>query len=340
MTERRPEMNRPTLVVPDAPQEDAPPPQVLRPPSVVLGGRYQLGQVLGSGAQATVYRARDLMLGVDRAVKVLGGDPSAQRSTLLRRLRQEAHVMARLAHPHLLHVVDVGHDQQLDYVVMQLCEGGSLQERLDRDGPMPVESAVRAMIGVLDALGTAHRAGIVHRDVKPLNLLLDADGRVMLSDFGIALLIGDDSRRTRAGSSMGSFAYMPPEQRLDARSVGPAADLYAAGSTLYALVTGDNPIDLFTAPRDSSRWLAVPEPLRATLYRATRHDPEARHPSAEAFSAELAQVLLLAPAGVAPQVDEPVRQRRAWGALATLAAVALALTAAVWWTSGELPAPE
>ena len=253
----------------------------------LLAGRYLLGEELGRGGQAVVYRAHDRTLGVDRAIKVLGIDATGHAS-LLRRLRTEARAMAGLEHPNILAVFDFGRDAESDFIVMQLAEGGSLEDRLEHRGPLQPGLAVRYMVQVLSALGAAHAAGIVHRDVKPGNVLLDADDRVLLADFGVALLGGNAAeRRTAAGTPMGSFWFMPPEQRIDASAVGVVADLYAVGSTLYALVTGENPVDLFTAPRDSYRWERCPEPLRDVLFRATRPDPAERFKTARQMAMAL-----------------------------------------------------
>lgn len=257
----------------------------------VGGGRYVLIAPLGEGGTATVYRAVDRALGVERAVKVLSAD-LAPGAELRRRLLDEARVMARLEHRHILPIYDVGSDDGRAFVVMALAPSGSLHDRLVRDGPFSPEYAVARMIEVLDALGAAHEAGIVHRDVKPANILLGAEGDALLADFGIALLTTDEGERlTRTDVAMGSFSYMPPEQRIDARSVGPAADLYAAGATLYTLVTNMSPVDLFLAERTSPRWSPVAPALRALIARATRLLPGERYPTAAAFADALRAVL-------------------------------------------------
>ncbi|MEZ4239879.1 MAG: serine/threonine-protein kinase, partial [Myxococcota bacterium] len=173
-------------------------------PATLAGGRYVLGEPLGQGGSAVVVRARDERLGVDRAVKILAQVPDSVRATMRRRLQAEARTMARLHHPHVLTVHDVGRDGDLDYVVMDFAPGGSVGDALDRRGWLPVDEAVDDVVQVLSALEAAHAAGVVHRDVKPGNLLLDAAGRVLLADFGVALIAGED-RRTRAGAAIGSF---------------------------------------------------------------------------------------------------------------------------------------
>lgn len=238
---------------------------------------------------ARVFRARDTSLEVDRAVKLIPATGDRVRA-LARRLAVEARAMARLDHPNILAVYDIGEGEQGHWVVMDLA-AVSLGDRLDVGGPMAPAEATLHIAQILDALESAHQRGIIHRDVKPSNILLDNNNRPLLADFGIALLQDDDRRYTRTGSTMGSVAYMAPEQRLDARTVDRRADVYAAASTLYHLVTGATPVDLFTAPDNSPRWHDVPAPLRPALSRATRLDPEERFPTAADFASALRAVI-------------------------------------------------
>ncbi|MES2640119.1 MAG: serine/threonine-protein kinase [Myxococcota bacterium] len=270
-----------------------------------LAGRYRLGDVLGTGGTSTVYRATDTTLGVERAVKVLRGEGEgvdAQRA----RLRAEARAMARVTHPNILRVYDVGTDEGQDFFVMELADGGTLQDRVDAEGPLSPLVVCRYALQVLGALAAAHDAGVIHRDVKPQNVLLDRDGVALLADFGIALLAdGRESRHTRVGVAMGSMTYMPPEQRIDARGVGVGADVYATGATLYAVLTGATPVDLFLAPAASARWDDIPAVLRPVLQRATRLAPAGRYPSARDMAAAVvAAMAKLPPGGPAPSVKD------------------------------------
>jgi len=257
-------------------------------PDHLRDGRYELGEPLGMGGMAVVVRAVDTELGVERAIKVLL--PDMARKSVRRRLQNEARAMARLGHPHILSIHDVGRDDDLDWIVMDLATGGSLQDLVGREGPLPLGTAIGLMVQVLSALAAAHAAGIVHRDVKPHNVLLDADGRALLADFGIAMLTEDD-RTTKTGVAMGSMSFMPPEQRLDAARVGPQADLYATGCTLYALLTNDNPVDLFMAGPDSDRWDGVPPPVRAVVQTACAPHPTDRYADAGQMAHALLDVL-------------------------------------------------
>lgn len=252
-------------------------------------GRYVLTRVLGTGATATVWQATDTVLGVQRAIKVLEGRASGTRQ-LRRRLLTEARTMAQLDHPGVLRIYDIGADGEQDFVVMDLIEGGTVGDRVQAEGPLPPALAIDLVIQLLSVLHTAHGRGIVHRDVKPHNLLLIDPHTVLLCDFGIAMLTEDQLRSTRTNIAMGSLAFMAPEQRLDARGVTHTADLYAAGATLYNLVTAANPVDLFTADPDSPRWAGVPDALREVIRRAVRLQAAARHPSAKALALDLLRV--------------------------------------------------
>lgn len=258
-------------------------------PETLDHGRFSVGKVLGQGGMALVVVAHDDELGVDRAVKIL--DVSRPNSaTQRRRLRFEAWTMGRLHHPNILSIHRVGNEGDLDYVVMDLAQGGSLQDALNSSGPLLAATAIQYMIQTLSALAFAHASGVVHRDIKPQNILLDSEGSVLLADFGIAMTAGDD-REGRIGAATGSIAFMPPEQRFDAGGVGPPADLYATGTTLFNLITGENPVDLFLATDRSERWSAVPQPLRPVLRRACAMRPDDRWGSASAMAHALLEVL-------------------------------------------------
>lgn len=225
-----------------------------------------------------MWLVHDLVLNRPAALKLLhpverGADSRRER------LRNEARALAVLDHPHVVRVYDLGEHEGRDYIVMEYLDRGSLADRLVAAGPVPPSEAVSLVIQVLDALAAAHAAGIVHRDVKPGNVLLRADGRAALCDFGIARTEAGGAD-TRTGVALGSIGFMAPEQRIDARNVGPQADLYAAACTLYNLMTADTPVDLYLAPDASPRWDPVPLPLRAVLRRATRSEPSARFQNA------------------------------------------------------------
>ncbi|MGE3911333.1 MAG: protein kinase [Chloroflexota bacterium] len=207
----------------------------------VLGGRYRLGSVLGQGGMAVVYRAEDLMLGRTVAIKILreqlGTEPE-----FLERFGREARAAARLNHPNIILVYDVGQDGLSNYIVMEYVEGEDLREIVRQRGALPAPQVVDLGCQIAAALEYAHRAGLVHRDVKSQNVLLTADGKVKVADFGIAVALGEHSI-TEAGMVVGSVHYMSPEQA-EGRPTTPASDVYSLGILLYELATGELP---FTA---------------------------------------------------------------------------------------------
>lgn len=252
-------------------------------------GRYRLDRVLGEGAAAEVWQAYDTQLRANRAIKVL--HLRAARSESMRiRLRAEARAMAALDHPNVLRVYDIGTDDDVDFVVMELAHG-ALADLLRNDGPIHPDASIRYTLQMLSGLAAAHAVGIVHRDIKPQNILLSGDGNALVADFGIALLATDDDRGTRTGVMMGSVPFMAPEQRLDARSVGPQADVYAVGATLYCMLTAANPVDLFAAQPDSPRWNGVPEAVVPILRKAVAYDRRDRYQDCRAMAMELLEVL-------------------------------------------------
>ncbi|RME21762.1 MAG: serine/threonine protein kinase, partial [Deltaproteobacteria bacterium] len=248
-------------------------------------GRYRLRAVLGEGGMAIVYRAWDRRLEVDRAIKMLLPEMAA-RPRIRARFEAEARTMARLSHPHIVPVHDVDVDGDRVYIVMELLTGGTLWDRVERWGPMPPQAAVDAVLPALSALAHAHAAGVVHRDVKPQNVLLSAQGVVRLTDFGIAR-IEDADTRTRTAAVMGTWTYMPPEQRQSARDVDPRSDLYAVGAMLWALTHGREPPDLFAADLDPGLLADLPPPLAEVIRVATRYRPDDRYPDAREMAAAL-----------------------------------------------------
>ncbi|GAA2601453.1 hypothetical protein GCM10010411_38940 [Actinomadura fulvescens] len=201
----------------------------------VIGGRYRVLAELGRGGMGVVWRAEDTFLGRQVAVKeVLSPSGDAAR-----RAMREARSAARLSHPSVVKVFDVVEEDGRPWVVMEYVEARSLHEVIKQDGPLPPERAARVGRQLLSALDAAHRAGILHRDVKPGNVLLAKGDRAVLTDFGIALMEGD-ATLTRAGGLLGSPAYIAPERFLGERAV-PASDLWALGATLYAATSGRPP---------------------------------------------------------------------------------------------------
>ncbi|MCK6506945.1 serine/threonine protein kinase [Myxococcota bacterium] len=201
-------------------------------------GRYLVGPVLGRGGMATVYAVLDRHLGLVRAAKVM--EMAFLRSEQAReRFQREARTMARLQHPHVLPVHDLVVQPHLCLMVCDLAWHGSLRARLDRAGPLPLSDVVALGQQLLSALHAAHQAGVVHRDVKPSNILLDERGAPRLADFGVVRLpdLGGPTL-TRKGATLGTRAYMAPEQQADATDVDGRADLFALGRTLLKAALG------------------------------------------------------------------------------------------------------
>jgi hypothetical protein len=217
--------------------------RAVRPGDVL--GRYELVDEVGEGGMATVFRARDKELRREVAVKVLFHN-LARRVEVVRRFQREARAAAGLDHPNILKIFDVGggEGEQPPFIVMELIRGHSLLGEIEQHGPMLAELA--ACIGALlaDALGAAHAAGIIHRDVKPANVLIANGGRVLLADFGVARLETEDSLVTKTGALLGTPAYMSPEQATGDTATA-RSDLYSLGAALYQLSTGHLP---FTGP--------------------------------------------------------------------------------------------
>ena len=241
-----------------------------------LPSRYQLADVIGSGSTSRVYRAHDTTLDKPCAVKILKTGSDAK---IAARLVREAKAMASIRHPNILPVYDTGMlTDGRAWIVMELAEE-TLASRIAASGPIPMSRLLLLGIHILEGLQAAHDAGVIHRDVKPQNVLLTQDDRALLGDFGIAAITAMENRDTDVGTSLGTFAYMPPEQRTNARDVGPQADQYAAAATLYQALTAANPVDLFAVPADSERWQGVPKPLGDALRRALSYKPSDRFPS-------------------------------------------------------------
>ena len=257
----------------------------------LAAGRLKLREVLGEGGVGTVYLAYDERLDVERAVKVLANE-RASNQVQRQRFLTEARIQARLRHPNIVEVYDIEDDGTQVYLVMELVAGGSLWDRLKTEGPMPPAEAAAAAAGILRALEQAHALDIVHRDIKPHNILITDRGVPKLADFGVAHLPSDEhSGVTRTGVVMGTWSFMAPEQRASSRRVDPRSDIYAVAATLYTLVTGHTEPDLFDFEQDSPIFERLPEPLRPVIHRATRYDRDERYPDAHTLREDLERCL-------------------------------------------------
>ncbi|MER5887566.1 serine/threonine-protein kinase [Streptomyces sp. NPDC001941] len=260
------------------------------PENQLIAGRYRLLGPLGEGGMGVVWRARDEVLGREVAVKEVrapSGLPDAEVRRLYARLEREAWAAARITHRNVVTVYDVQNDQGRPWIVMELVRGLTLSEELDAEGPMSPRRAAHIGAEVLAALRAAHEAGVLHRDVKPGNVLLSNDGRVVLTDFGIAVVEGT-SNLTMTGELIGSPEFLAPERALG-RPAGPESDLWSLGVLLYAAVEGNSPFRLDT-PLNTLRAVVdeeLPPPRRAgalapVIEGLLRKEPQERMTAAEA----------------------------------------------------------
>lgn len=292
----------------------------------VIAGRYRLIALVGEGGMATLWRAMDEQLEREVAVKILrpqfGADPG-----FAARFRNEARIAGSLSHPSIVQVYDFGTDPDGgdQYIVMQLVEGQDLAAVLRERGPLPVDEAVGIGAAVADGLDAAHRHGLVHRDIKPGNILITPAGRTLVTDFGISRAITDASM-TVTGTTIGSVHYFSPEQAAG-EEVGPPSDIYALGIVLYEMLSGRRPFQADSAAGVALKRLNEPAPplstgirpipprLEAVVMRALQRDPGRRYASAADFARalrewpseeETAAVVTPLPMALLPAVPPPV----------------------------------
>jgi serine/threonine-protein kinase len=292
-----------------------------------LEGRYRILERIARGGMSTVYAAVDERLDRLVAVKVMSSALSADPA-FTDRFAREARAAARLTHLNVVSVYDQGHEVAPDghhvFLVMELVEGRTLRELLRERGRLSPAEAVSIMEPVLSALSAAHRAGLVHRDVKPENILLSDDGVVKVADFGLARAVETDPASTRTGLMMGTVAYCAPEQISKGRS-DPRSDVYSAGVVFFELLTGTPPYKGESAmnvayqhvhsrvPAPSSRVKGIPDEIDELVITATDSDPESRPADAGAFLAEIADLrseLALPVTPVPPRPRAPARSLR------------------------------
>jgi serine/threonine protein kinase len=253
--------------------------------------------VLGHGGVGTVYRATETASGRDVAIKVL--EPRLVGTNVEKRFLREGEAMRALVHRNIVRVEDVGRDGGFAWIAMELMDRGNVQGLVKRRGPLPVSWVVHVGDHLLAGLERVHAAGLVHRDVKPGNVLLDRHGVVKLGDLGVVR--DDDSDLTQPGVPLGTTAYMAPEQMIDATSVTARSDLFAVGATLFALATARAPEGLAWSDTSENEraWALVPAPLRGILRRACATLPARRWSDAAEMREALAPLAVEAPADAA-----------------------------------------
>ena len=266
-------------------------------PPRLLGGRYELTHRLARGGMAEVFLANDQVLNRQVAVKMLFAR-HADDATFVTRFQREAQSSARLNHPNVVAVYDSGIQDGTHFMVMEYVQGQSLAELLKAEGSVPIGEAARIASEVAAALEVAHQQGIIHRDIKPGNILLTKQGQAKVTDFGISRAIGGDIDLTQAGQVMGTAAYLSPEQA-QGLTLDPRSDLYSVGVVLFKMITGETPFtgtsDLSIAykhvqepaPSASSRVGAIPQALDSIVDALLAKDPDSRYASAADLEADL-----------------------------------------------------
>jgi len=299
--------------------------------AVALAGRYTLVRELGQGGMGTVFLGQDVRLGREVAIKVL--PPSTRTRLGSERFHREVQLAAKLSHPHIVPLFEADEVEGFLYYVMEYVEGESLAQRIEREGPLALDQAVRITAEVGDALQYAHERGIIHRDIKPANILLSG-GHALVTDFGIAKSVAesaDGQTLTGTGITVGTAAYMSPEQASGEKRIDARSDVYALAAVLYEMLAGEPP---FTGPSAQAIVARIivdaPRPIRTVRPNVAAHIEQAllaalakvpadRPPSAKAFVDTLSQ----------PTAERPaVPPRRRWplavaGAAAALLAVAV-----------------
>jgi serine/threonine protein kinase len=330
---------------------DAKADQLERLSSTVLSGRYRLESKLGSGGMSTVYLATDQVLDRPVAVKLLHREIS-EEADQLERFRREARAAARLSHPNLVGVIDAGEDDSRPYIVFEYIEGRTLKRRLQEEGRLPVDEAVAYAIEIGRGLTAAHARKLVHRDVKPQNVLIDPDGRAKVTDFGIARSL-EQQGMTATGRVLGTTDYVSPEQAMG-EDVDERSDVYSLGVVLYEMLTGDVPFRAETQVGVAMKHVNEPMPdvqakrpevsatVASVVDRATTKDPRDRYGTVAEMVRDLEQTLEVEAArrggtsGEATSVLNSVpshkrrlgRRRRISGPGVAVAIVLLALAAA------------
>jgi len=293
-------------------------------------GRYHILEQLGEGGMATVYKAYDTRLEREVALKVLRTDQfiPAQLQMVLQRFEREAKSLAKLKHPNIVNILDFGEHEGMPFLVMEYLPGGTLKQKLG--GKIPWQAAIQSLIPVARGLAYAHQHGIIHRDVKPANILIDENNEPVLTDFGIAKLLeaSDGQTLTASGVGIGTPEYMAPEQGLGEKSIDARADIYALGIVLYEMVAGRKPYSADTPmavvlkqisdplPRPADFAPGLPASVESVLFKALAKQPDDRYQDMAAMLAALENLLLEAPtvplpetvAAAPPLVEKPPAQ--------------------------------
>jgi eukaryotic-like serine/threonine-protein kinase len=280
-------------------------------PGEVIAERYELEELVGTGGMSSVYRAHDQLLERYVALKVLHPHYAADEE-YVERFRREARSVAQLSHPHIVTVIDRGEDSGQQFIVFEYVDGENLKQLVERTGPLPTRRAVELALAIADALAFAHEHGLVHRDVKPQNVLLTPDGDAKVTDFGIARSIDVERGMTQTGTVLGTSNYLSPEQA-GGKATTASTDVYSLGIVLFELLTAEVPFpgENFVAvamkhineppPDLLEKRPDVPPRLAAAVERAMEKDPDRRFETMNEFALELRQCLT--------ELDQPDAER-------------------------------
>ena len=266
-----------------------------------VGGRYEIIKYIGGGGMSKVYLAHDVILDRDVAIKILNYDFSNEEE-LKRRFMREALSATSLTHPHIVDIFDVGEEGELHYLVMEYIEGQTLKEFINSNGPLSPEEALPIMRQLVSAISNAHYNGIIHRDIKPQNILMDVDGNVKITDFGIAMALSATAH-TKTNSVLGTVHYLSPEQARGGMATM-KSDIYSVGIVFYELLTGKLPFSGESAvsialkhlqeetPSVRALFPTIPQSVENVILKATTKNASNRYQSADEMQDDLATVLL------------------------------------------------
>jgi serine/threonine-protein kinase len=293
----------------------------------VLSGRYEVEELLGTGGMSSVFRAHDRLLERKVALKVLHQHFTGDEE-YVERFRREARAVASLSHPNIASVIDRGEHEGRQFIVFEYVDGGSLKQLMARQGEVPVSTALELAIQIARGLSFAHQRGLIHRDVKPQNVLMNGDGHAKVTDFGIARSLDVKHGMTQTGTVLGTSDYIAPEQAQGQR-VDEHTDVYSLGVVLYELLLNEVPFpgENFVAiamrhineqpPSIRAKRPEVPPRVEAAVHRAMAKDPEARFQTMSDFSDELEACLsetqgtqVTVRAAAPPRARQPRRSRR------------------------------
>ena len=265
-----------------------------------LGGRYEILRFIGGGGMSRVYLAHDIILDRDVAIKILNYDFSNEED-LKRRFMREALSATSLTHPHIVDIYDVDEDGTIHYLVMEFVEGQTLKEYITSNGPLTPEQALPIMQQLVSAISNAHYNGIIHRDIKPQNILMDRDGNVKITDFGIAMALSA-TVHTRTNSVLGTVHYLSPEQARGGMATK-KSDVYSLGIVFYELLTGELPFSGESAvsialkhlqediPSVRKLYPSIPQSVENVIFKSTAKDAISRYKSADDMQEDLSTVL-------------------------------------------------